>query len=187
MAAVPGSVQVSWAGLCHRDGPGWVPAPRGVSCMDVLEPTSHSLRGTGDRGWVSRSAACPGETPGTGHGATVSHSWGTILQCHFFPIKHYWFLLCVFWDFCCRSLPPLPLFCGFLVWMANKSCFSVDSDDANSQQGFVSSVFSDSVSQHWGVEKNSKWQSISGWGFLPVSERQSVELCVSVVSVTSIK
>lgn len=71
--------------------------------------------------------------------------------------------------------------------MANESCFSVDSDDANSQQGFVSSVFSDSMSQHWGVEKNSKWQSISGWGFLPVSERQSVELCVSVVSVTSIK
>lgn len=64
----------------------------------------------GDRGCVSRSAACPGETPGTGHGATVSHSWGTILQCHFFPIKHYWFLLCVFWDFCCRSLSPSPLY-----------------------------------------------------------------------------
>lgn len=51
----------------------------------------------------------------------------------------------------------------------------------------MSSVFSDSMSQHWGVEKNSKWQSISGWGFLPASERQSVELYVSVVSVTSIK
>lgn len=42
----------------------------------------------------------------------------------------------------------------------------------------MSSLFIDELSWDWGVERKGRskgWQLISAWGFLPESERQSVE------------
>lgn len=112
MATVPGSVQVSCAGLCHRDGPGWVPAPRGVSCMDVLEPSSHSLRGTG--------AACPGALPapgkpqGPGTGPLCPTPGARFYSAIFFQLSTIDFFCVCFGIFAVDLFPP-PL---FILWFS---------------------------------------------------------------------